>query len=96
MATIVSVHSIRGGTGKSNTTANIAAVLASQGKRVGVIDGDIQSPGIHTIFGLSGSDVTTTLNDSRQTYPGASTSSPLPCSRAKSRACFARATTHAI
>lgn len=41
----------------------MAAVLASQGKRVGVIDGDIQSPGIHTIFGLSGDDVTTTLND---------------------------------
>jgi septum site-determining protein MinD len=48
MATIVSVHSFRGGTGKSNTTANISGVLASQGKRVGVIDGDIQSPGIHT------------------------------------------------
>ena len=60
---IVSVHSFRGGTGKSNTTANVAAVMASQGKRVGVIDGDIQSPGIHTLFGLSGDDVTTTLND---------------------------------
>lgn len=63
MATIVSVHSFRGGTGKSNTTANVAAVMASQGKRVGVIDGDIQSPGIHTLFGLAGDDVTTTLND---------------------------------
>ncbi|MDP8904010.1 MAG: MinD/ParA family protein [Chloroflexota bacterium] len=63
MATIVSVHSFRGGTGKSNTTANVAAVLASQGKRVGVIDGDIQSPGIHTLFGLAGADVTATLND---------------------------------
>jgi septum site-determining protein MinD len=63
MATIVSVHSFRGGTGKSNTTANISAVLASQGKRVGVIDGDIQSPGIHTLFGLAGDDVTATLND---------------------------------
>ena len=28
MATIVSVHSFRGGTGKSNTTANVAATLA--------------------------------------------------------------------
>lgn len=63
MATIISVHSFRGGTGKSNTTANVAAVLAGKGKRVGVIDGDIQSPGIHTLFGLSGDDVTTTLND---------------------------------
>ncbi len=63
MAIIVSVHSFRGGTGKSNTTANVAGVLASQGKRVGVIDGDIQSPGIHTLFGLSSDDVTSTLND---------------------------------
>ena len=63
MATIVSVHSFRGGTGKSNTTANIAGVLAGQGKRVGVIDGDIQSPGIHTLFGLAGDDITGSLND---------------------------------
>lgn len=63
MASIVSVHSFRGGTGKSNTTANIAAVLATMGKRVGVIDTDIQSPGIHVLFGLSGNDITTSLND---------------------------------
>ncbi len=63
MTTIVSVHSFRGGTGKSNTTANISAVLAAQGRRVGVIDGDIQSPGIHTLFGLRGNDVKASLND---------------------------------
>jgi Mrp family chromosome partitioning ATPase len=37
-------HSFRGGTGKSNMTANVAALLAQSGKRVGVIDADIQSP----------------------------------------------------
>ncbi len=63
MATIVSVHSFRGGTGKSNTTANVAAVLAGQGRRVGVIDTDIQSPGIHILFGLAGDEVTSSLND---------------------------------
>lgn len=46
MATVISVHSFRGGTGKSNTTANLAAVYAQQGRRVAVIDTDIQSPGI--------------------------------------------------
>ena len=56
MATIISVHSFRGGTGKSNTTANLAAVVAAAGQRVGVIDGDIQSPGIHVLFGLTGDD----------------------------------------
>lgn len=63
MTTILSVHSFRGGTGKSNTTANLAAVLAGQGRRVGVIDTDIQSPGIHVLFGLEGDDVHASLND---------------------------------
>ncbi len=63
MASIVSVHSFRGGTGKSNTTANLSALIANRGLRVGVIDADIQSPGIHVLFGLSGDDVHASLND---------------------------------
>jgi MinD-like ATPase involved in chromosome partitioning or flagellar assembly len=60
---IISIHSFRGGTGKSNTTANIAAVLATQGQRVGVIDTDIQSPGIHILFGMAGASIDYSLND---------------------------------
>ena len=63
MTTIVSIHSFRGGTGKSNTTANVSALLASLGQRVGVIDADIQSPGIHNLFGLGGDEVSASLND---------------------------------
>ncbi len=63
MSKIVSSHSFRGGTGKSNTTANLAALIAGQGKRVGIIDTDIQSPGIHVIFGLDESKINRTLND---------------------------------
>jgi MinD-like ATPase involved in chromosome partitioning or flagellar assembly len=63
MSQIISVHSFRGGTGKSNTTANVAAVLASQGQRVGVIDTDIQSPGIHILFGMAGASIDYSLND---------------------------------
>lgn len=63
MADIVSIHSFRGGTGKSNTTANVAAMLAASGHRVGVIDTDIQSPGIHVLFALDPSEVTYSLND---------------------------------
>ena len=33
------------------------------GRRVGVIDADIQSPGIHILFGLEGDRITTSLND---------------------------------
>jgi septum site-determining protein MinD len=63
MTRIVSIHSFRGGTGKSNTTANVAALLAAQGRRVGVVDTDILSPGIHVLFGLDQEGVGPTLND---------------------------------
>jgi MinD-like ATPase involved in chromosome partitioning or flagellar assembly len=42
MPQIISIHSYRGGTGKSNITANLAALLAANGRRVGVVDTDIQ------------------------------------------------------
>lgn len=63
MAAIISIHSFRGGTGKSNTTANLAALLAMAGRRVGVIDTDIQSPGIHVLFGMDEDHLTYALND---------------------------------
>jgi MinD-like ATPase involved in chromosome partitioning or flagellar assembly len=63
MATIISVHSFRGGTGKSNTTANLAGLLAAQGYAVGVVDTDIQSPGIHVLFGLDEDRIAFALND---------------------------------
>lgn len=63
MTKIVSIHSFRGGTGKSNTTANVAAILATRGLRVGVVDTDIQSPGIHVLFGLDEGTVKNSLND---------------------------------
>ena len=63
MSKIISVHSFRGGTGKSNTTANLAAILAQNGKRVGVVDTDVNSPGIHILFGVDESKLTRFLND---------------------------------
>jgi MinD-like ATPase involved in chromosome partitioning or flagellar assembly len=62
MATVISIHSFRGGTGKSNTTSNLAGQLVALGYRVGVVDTDIQSPGIHVLFGFS-DDLDNTLND---------------------------------
>jgi MinD-like ATPase involved in chromosome partitioning or flagellar assembly len=62
MAKIVSIHSFRGGTGKSNITANLAAQVALAGKRVGIFDTDIQSPGIHVPFGLDEHSMGRTLN----------------------------------
>ena len=63
MHKIISIHSFRGGTGKSNTTANVATVLAAQGHKVGVVDTDIQSPGIHVLFGFDESSMAHSLND---------------------------------
>jgi MinD-like ATPase involved in chromosome partitioning or flagellar assembly len=63
MAKVISVHSFRGGTGKSNITANVSAQLAVKGKRVGVIDTDIQSPGIHVLFGMDEVKIEKALND---------------------------------
>jgi MinD-like ATPase involved in chromosome partitioning or flagellar assembly len=63
MARIISVHSFRGGTGKSNTTANLSVLLAMGGQRVGVVDTDIQSPGIHVLFGMQEEEMEHSLND---------------------------------
>jgi septum site-determining protein MinD len=63
MSKIISVHSFRGGTGKSNTSANLTYLCALQGLRVGVVDTDIQSPGIHVLFELDEQDMGRSLND---------------------------------
>lgn len=63
MSSIISVHSFRGGTGKSNISANLAALLALNGKRVAVVDTDIQCPGLHVLFGLNEQQMKLTLNE---------------------------------
>jgi len=63
MSKTVSIHSFRGGTGKSNTTANLSALIAASGRRVGVVDTDIASPGIHVLFGLEEDRMAHSLND---------------------------------
>jgi MinD-like ATPase involved in chromosome partitioning or flagellar assembly len=63
MSSIISIHSFRGGTGKSNISANVSSQLAAMGKRVGVIDTDIQSPGIHVLFGMDEDKIDKSLND---------------------------------
>jgi septum site-determining protein MinD len=63
LAKIISVHSFRGGTGKSNTTASLAALIAGAGKRVGIVDTDVQSPGIHVLFQFDLCNTDHCLND---------------------------------
>jgi MinD-like ATPase involved in chromosome partitioning or flagellar assembly len=63
MTKIISVHSFRGGTGKSNIAANMAAIFATRGLKIAVVDTDIQSPGIHIIFGFNEAEMVHSLND---------------------------------
>ncbi|MEZ4681379.1 MAG: MinD/ParA family protein [Caldilineaceae bacterium] len=63
MSTTISIHSFRGGTGKSNTTANVSTILAQGGAKVAVIDTDIQSPGIHNLFQIKEDSFGYSLND---------------------------------
>lgn len=60
---LVAIHSFSTGSGKSLVTANLAAQVAMTGKRVGVVDTDIQSPGIHLHFGLDENKMGKTIND---------------------------------
>ena len=63
MPTVIVVHSFRRGTGKTSLVANLAALLARAGKRVGLVDLNIESPSLHYAFGLKDSAITCYLND---------------------------------
>src|SRR5712691_7911598 len=63
MARSIAVHSFKGGTGKSTITANLAVALVSRGKSVGVMDMDLEGPGLHVLFNVNPDQITHTLND---------------------------------
>lgn len=47
---ILTFYSYKGGTGRSMALANVAWILAANGKRVLVIDWDFEAPGLHRYF----------------------------------------------
>ncbi|NJK78447.1 MAG: MinD/ParA family protein [Chloroflexaceae bacterium] len=63
MALIIPVHAFYRGRGKSQIAANLAAVLAMQGKRVCVVDTGLQAPSIHTLLGLDDDTIGFTFDD---------------------------------
>jgi succinoglycan biosynthesis transport protein ExoP len=73
---VILVTSSISGEGKSTLAANLATLLAQQGKRLLLIDADLRRPTLHTIFGLQNNeglsnllthevDATTALNSIR-------------------------------
>ncbi|RMH14203.1 MAG: MRP family ATP-binding protein [Gemmatimonadetes bacterium] len=51
VAHVVAVSSGKGGVGKSMVSANLAAALAAEGLRVGLLDADVYGPNIPLMFG---------------------------------------------
>lgn len=62
MSKIVTFHSFRRGTGRTSLLTSIAVILARQGKRVGIVDANLQSPSAHILFKLRDSDIHQTLD----------------------------------
>jgi MinD-like ATPase involved in chromosome partitioning or flagellar assembly len=50
MVKMISIHSSRGGTGKSLISSNISVILASKGRNVALLDFDFRAPSLQTIF----------------------------------------------
>ena len=54
---IIAIASGKGGVGKSSVTVNIAAALAAEGHRVGVLDADVWGFSVPRMLGVSGKPV---------------------------------------
>ena len=86
---VLLVTSPNAGDGKSTTAANLAVTMASAGKRVVLVDGDLRKPSLHQIFNLenrmgltsallSGNGARTCIQSSGFDNLSVLTSGPLP------------------
>jgi len=64
---MIAIASGKGGVGKSTIATNIAAALANQGYKTGLVDTDIYGPSVPLMFGLEGAKPR--VNDQRKIVP---------------------------
>ena len=50
MGKVITIHSYRGGTGKTSVAANVAACLSQSGKNTCLVDLDFRAPSLNTMF----------------------------------------------
>jgi len=62
MVKVISIHSSRGGTGKSLLSSNLALIYASEGRNIALLDFDFRAPSFLTIF-QAGNRVKGWMND---------------------------------
>src|SRR3712207_5306883 len=67
VSNVICVGSGKGGVGKSSLTVNLAAALAAEGKRVGVLDADVWGYSIPRMLGLGAERPP--VNDDRKIVP---------------------------
>lgn len=63
MATIFAMASFSRSRGKSTIIANLAALLAARGRRVGLFDLDVYSPALHVLLRLREEEIRAALDD---------------------------------
>ena len=63
MTKTIAFHSFRRGTGRTSLLASLAVLLAKQGKCVGIMDTNMQSPSTHILFKMKDEDIVHTLDD---------------------------------
>jgi MinD-like ATPase involved in chromosome partitioning or flagellar assembly len=63
VAQVIAVNAVHPGSGVSTTVANVAALLAKQGIRVGVVDACLAAPTLHLLFDLPAAAAYPTINE---------------------------------
>src|SRR5437016_9187468 len=62
MGTVVTFYSYKGGVGRTMALANVAALLTTWGKKVLVVDWDLEAPGVEHFFFQNSSDDLTRIH----------------------------------